>query len=161
MAEDQVKALAQLKESFRLNAQKKVVHTRMETFRSAFMQTAKTLPAQLVLALHKAVTMQVLEGVAEMTPVDTGRARNGWQVSVGETPVVSDQGEPSDFADTALLDAVTARGPAALKALRAFGISHVANNVVYLPHLEYGTSKQAPIGMIVTTVNRVASQFSK
>lgn len=149
-----------MKEGFRRGAQEKVVHTRIASFQAAVMRQVREAPPRMVVALHKKITLQVLDGVVMKTPVDTGRARNGWQVGVSAIPT-EDRGEPSDFAGGAIRDSVVEAGAAALKTLKAYGITYVANNVRYIGHLEYGTSRMAPHGMVVRTVNEVAGKIDK
>jgi hypothetical protein len=149
-----------MKEGHRRGAQEKVVHTRIASFNAAVMRQVREEPARRVIVFHRKVTLQVLDGVVMKTVVDTGRARNGWQVGVGSIPT-EDRGEPADFDGKAIRDSVVENGAAALRNLKAYGITYVANNVRYIGHLEYGTSRMAPHGMVVRTVNEVAAKIDK
>lgn len=111
----------------------------------------QTVPAAHTIIMQK-VAMQVLTGVVLKTPVDTGRARGGWQLDIGDysgTPERLDPTGAAVFADAA-------RKLGALK----FGERVViGNNVHYITYLEEGSSKQAPQGMVAITLAEVAGQF--
>lgn len=110
------------------------------------------LPQQLV-DFHQKVVLQVLNGVIFKTPVDTGRARGGWQVTIN---FVSNE-------DTGIKDkngsATVEAGVGALNGLKPFSVVYVNNNVEYIIPLEEGHSKQAPQGMIALTLEEVRQQF--
>jgi hypothetical protein len=93
------------------------------------------------------VCVDFLRDLVRLTPVDTGLARSNWFFgtnrvsSVGTEPVKS--GAPSinralEFAST----------------LQAGGVFYIVNNLPYIMVLEYGSSKQAPLGMARETVAR-------
>jgi len=79
------------------------------------------------------------------TPVDTGRARANWVVTVGKTHDAAT--EPEDRSGAAAL----AQGRKAVEAFKAgldeAGSIYITNNVEYIIPLENGHSKQAPQGM--------------
>lgn len=75
------------------------------------------------------------------TPVDTGRARNNWILSIG-TPLRGDR-EPDKAGGGALANARQAIATYRLD----FGSIFITNNVPYIIPLENGSSRQAPSGM--------------
>jgi len=108
--------------------------------------------AAQVLVKQRKATLQVLQGVVDGTPVDTGRARGNWQVTndrpaTGETQRTDIGGGETMFA-----------GIAASSSIRPFGVSWVANNVPYIEALEDGHSSQSR-GFVAATVARVRDQF--
>lgn len=89
------------------------------------------------------VAFDVFSQVVRKSPVDTGRFRANWNFSVGAP----------DFSTTAATSA--ARGEIeARQALTApvGGVLYISNGLPYARRLEYGWSKQAPYGMVRTTV---------
>lgn len=75
------------------------------------------------------------------TPVDTGQARGGWHISIGEP----------DRSSAYILDGEATEG---LAKINAMGPEHVGvvswftNSQDYIVELEYGKSGQAPEGMV-------------
>lgn len=111
---------------------------------SAF--TRKT-EAKIETAIRK-IALDVFAEVIMMSPVDTGRFRGNWQVAIGSTP--SGTLEIDDRAGTATLSKAQAE---ALQ-LKAGQTIFLVNNLPYAQSLEYGSSTQAPGGMIRLTVQR-------
>lgn len=103
------------------------------------------------------------------TPVDTGRARGNWLLGLGspqfysaradkhKTPV-NDQGRGQSSAKDSLLN-----GLQAFEATSGQSI-FITNSVPYIGKLEYGSSKQAPAGMVRITVaefKQIAEQAAR
>ncbi len=114
--------------------------------------------------LLKKVAFQVLTGVVEKTPVDTGRARGNWQVSVngsaGNTTIErNDQSGPAEATLAPGLSTAVDAGLAALAGVKPFSTVVIYNNVEYIAALEHGHSKQAPHGMVALTIAEVQAQF--
>lgn len=108
----------------------------------------RTVPEQLV-ALHKRLALEALVRVVQKTPVDTGRARSGWNTTVG-TPDESIAQNP---------DPVSV-GVIATSDLGPFQVVHISNNVIYIEFLEQGSSSQAPRGMVSVTVAELEALFT-
>ena len=107
---------------------------------------AKTAAAQDKIA--RAATLELFSGVIRATPVDTGRARGGWQTGVGSAPE----------GDNKRLDKSAAKSIAEVEQNTPAGagqVTYMANNVPYIMNLEQGTSKQAPEGMVRKNMDRV------
>lgn len=85
----------------------------------------------------KRVTFDLWNRITLKTPVDTGRARAGWGVSIGDPQVVTPEPGPHG-----------APTPPDLSAIDGTQLIYVLNNVEYVQYLEEGTSKQAPAGMV-------------
>lgn len=102
---------------------------------------------------HRAVTLEAARGVILMTPVDSGRARANWQVTMAEPATgEADATDPSG-GDT------LAKATAAVERIQPYSVSWVSNNVTYIEELEVGTSKQAPQGMMAVTLARIQQAF--
>lgn len=125
-----------------------------DLFNKALVRFAKTVVPERVVVLQKKVAFQVLTGVVLKTPVDTGRARGGWQLDVGAVGSA-----PTDRLDRdgAAVFADAAKKLGAIKFGQRVAIS---NNVHYIIYLENGSSDQAPRGMVAITLDEVRSQFT-
>lgn len=80
--------------------------------------------------------------VVQATPVDTGRARANWVVSVGR-PVFQTTPDVDPSGSTAI-----AQGVSAVRGYRGVGSIFITNSLPYIGFLEEGSSKQAPGGML-------------
>lgn len=107
-----------------------------------------------VILVQKKIAFQLLGGIVDMCPVDTGRARGNWQVTLGAP--VSDfdwerkdkDGGPTKIAGNATIQSIT-----------TLGTIYLTNNLPYILALEKGHSRQAPAGMVQVTLDRVGAQF--
>lgn len=93
------------------------------------------------LAVRK-ISLELFSRVILKTPVDTGRARANWQVSIGAT--ADGTLELEDKSGTATISAATATA----SGLRAGDVIFLVNNLPYIQRLEDGYSGQAPAGMV-------------
>ncbi len=123
------------------------------SFNLAIDRFMRDVVPEKVAQLQRVITLQVLEGVVQRTPVDTGRARGNWQVSL-EAPVL-DLLEAMDKTGGSTIQAAVAQ----LGAIKPFSITYIQNNLPYISELERGTSTQAPNGMVAVTVVSVEAQF--
>lgn len=87
--------------------------------------------------LQKKLTFDIHADILRGTPVDTGRARANWMVTVGA---------PS----TIVTDAVDPEGAMPPPDLQLDGTrdTFIINNLSYIEALEHGHSQQAPLGMV-------------
>jgi len=89
------------------------------------------------------------------TPVDTGRARSNWQVSVGvgETEAIPAYAE-GDAGSTgaANAQAALAQGQAAIGSRQPGQSIFITNNLPYIGRLNDGYSAQAPAGFVQVAV---------
>jgi hypothetical protein len=100
--------------------------------------------------------MTGLGSLVDRTPVDTGRAKGGWQVGGGERPPDSLTKEHVD-PDGA---ATKATGQAIIAAIPAFMPVFISNYVEYITALEDGHSQQAPNGMMAATLNQLMEMMT-
>lgn len=98
--------------------------------------------------IARTATLELFSGVIRATPVDTGRARGGWQTGVGSAPT-GDNGRLDKAAAQSLAEVERNTPPGAGQ------VTFLANNVPYIMNLEEGTSKQAPEGMVRKNMDRV------
>lgn len=105
---------------------------------------SQTLMPQASLDFQQKIILDLLTGMVMRTPVDTGRARGGWQVTVA-TPATSERKQSDRGGSSTIND-----GTVAMSAMQPYGIAYINNNVFYLPFLEGGHSPQArPAGSII------------
>jgi hypothetical protein len=89
-----------------------------------------------------------LTSVVEKSPVDTGRFRGNWNVSIGDADLSTTDETDADGEQTIV------RGSAVLAGVGAEDtVVYLTNNLPYAVPLENGHSKQAPIGMVGITVS--------
>lgn len=84
----------------------------------------------------------IISTVIPATPVDTGRARGNWQVSV-DRPVTS----PRERLDKTGMTTV-AEGQSRASAYRKGNVIYITNNVPYIGQLNAGSSAQAPANFV-------------
>lgn len=93
------------------------------------------------------VCLDIDKGVVLATPVDTGRARGGWNVGINNVNLEETKQDKSGR-DTISENEQTIQ-------TADFGDSvFISNNVDYITYLEDGSSDQAPNGMVAKTVRR-------
>lgn len=97
------------------------------------------------------IARKVFEGVVDRTPVLTGSARASWNASVGEPIVINRINR----------DTLNPLGPPSfpLKSAPAFSKIYITNGVPYIMQLEYGSSKQAPQGMLRVTLASLGVKY--
>ena len=101
------------------------------------------------------VALDLFSKVVLKTPVDTGRARGHWTAGVNHAPAGL----------TGRLDKSGAGAIAGIAATvstaRAGDSIYLANNLPYIVRLEYGHSKQAPAGMVRTTIDEFQAAVNR
>lgn len=114
------------------------------------------LPAE-VKRVQIQIAIFAINGFAEKTPVDTGRARAGYQAKI-DSPPTSDvflldevEGETISMAVTEIKK---------LQALPGFHTLFIHSLVPYIEILEQGSSSQAPGGMIRLTMAEVRQRLA-
>ena len=99
------------------------------------------------------VGLQAIRRIDMRSPVDTGRFRANWTLSIGEpSATVLAVDDPSG-------GATVARNVSALEAYPkdTFPAIYLQNNLPYAEPLEAGHSKQAPGGMVAITQAELAA----
>lgn len=94
------------------------------------------------------VATEVGQSVINLTPVDTGRALSNWNAGINAPDDVYRETEDP-------LDSKTsARLAGEFQSLKFGDTAYITNATPHVPFLEYGSSKQAPNGMIRITLAR-------
>ncbi len=90
-----------------------------------------------------------------MSPVDTGRFRSNWQYGAGS--INTDTGASIDASGAGSIGRITV-GVAAWKPGETMIVS---NSLPYAQRLEVGWSKQAPAGVVRTTIASFEAHFAR
>lgn len=101
-----------------------------------------------ILEITQRIAFDALNGVVNRTPVDTGFARNNWDVSLDAEP-----------ATTVPAADPIGSGQGTIQQARPFQIIAIANGAEYIGVLEHGHSKQAPNGMVSVTLSVLESKY--
>ena len=100
--------------------------------------------------------LDLLSGIVLKTPVDTGRARGNWDLTVGAPGVGEYGADPAG-------GATISRGQQRLARYsfsESFPEIWISNNLPYIERLEGGYSQQAPNGMVMLTVAEVQADYA-
>lgn len=91
------------------------------------------------------IVFKIGESVVNLSPVDTGRFKGNWQLTIDERASASLLRYDQDGHTT--LAAIAAKA----NSFTAGQVAYIQNMVLYGYDLEYGYSKQAPDGMVRIT----------
>lgn len=106
--------------------------------------------------LRNEIALFGLRGVVLRTPVDTGRARGSWSVSMNAIRTVDRGPQGSESQATS---ASMNSGVAEIASADPFGVLYIVNAIPYIGFLENGSSKQNPAGMLATTFNDIRVRY--
>lgn len=126
----------------RVNAE---IHATAKGFNDAVQRTTKLMSQDMLLAFHQKISLDSLKDVVLGTPVDTGRARGGWQSSIRGARAGAERIDPSGQ------EAIN-QGMHVIASLKPFGIYYLSNSVPYILFLEDGHSPQSR-DMVKTAIN--------
>lgn len=103
----------------------------------------------LVKQVTQKIAMEALTRVVMRSPVDTGRFRGNWTVSV-DAP----NDWTSETVDPGGQGAIQ-RGSVAIMGIEVPKVIYVQNNLPYANRLENGWSQQAPAGVVAVTFSEL------
>ena len=123
------------------------------SFEKAVKNFEKQTLAQLQ-RVRRAVVLEILSGVVIRTPVDTGRARANWLVTVGK---------PANYSslDTDKGGFATIHKAEAVRLGQMGDVVFITNNLPYIEALNDGHSGQAERGYIQSEVQRVKNNLTR
>lgn len=124
--------------------------TNFRQFSLGLRRETQRLTNEQVVLFQRRIGLEALRRIVQKTPVDTGRARGNWDLTIGLPSGSADM----DRKDPGGGDTIR-RGSAALSNLKAFALIYITNNLPYINYLENGSSKQAPVGMVEVTVQEL------
>lgn len=108
-----------------------------------------------ILKIFARIENDALTGIVMKSPVDTGRFRSNWSVSVGVPDLTI---LPKSTIKSA--SQVVTEGGNKIKANKKLTNVYIQNNLPYALKLENGWSKQAPTGMVAITVNELKHKYN-
>jgi hypothetical protein len=120
------------------------------------------------------VSLEILGRVVFKSPVDTGRFRSNWQVSIGSVPSgIVEYAGTETIGERAgskgpVYESTVAKSKGVANTAKAGDVIYIANNLPYAVRLEEGGygegpktvggfSRQAPAGMVTLTVQEFAA----
>lgn len=101
------------------------------------------------------VTFDIFDRVIDKTPVDTGRLKGSWLPAIGSVP----SGDPNTPDKSGAVS--IARVAATTLKAKAGDIIYMISQLPYSRRIEYGHSKQAPGGMVRTSIAEFSSVVDK
>lgn len=125
----------------------------LATFNSKIAAFASHIESALVVPLQKKIALEALSRTVQKTPVLTGRARGAWNVSLSGPNLQA--GGKSDIGG----GNTVSRGAAVIDQVDSYSEIWIGNNVEYIIPLEYGSSQQAPRGMLRLTLQELSRMF--
>lgn len=124
----------------------------LKTFNRQLRSFSRTLTEEQAILFFKKLGIDLLRLIVQRTPVDTGRARGNWQVTIN-VPAV---GETGKFDTSSSLEGGgSSEDLSALAQLRLGDVIFITNNVPYIVRLEEGWSAQAPQGMLAVSIQQL------
>lgn len=124
----------------------------VQRFQAEVRLVAGSLPIDNIIPFQKKIVFEALSRLVNKTPVDLGRARGNWQVTINEPA-------QDYFWDNWLTDPLI-EGLAELGELGLFQVVYITNNIPYIEALEGGHSQvQAPEGMLGPTISELEAMF--
>jgi len=115
------------------------------SFSSALRKLGKFCTENYEAIVTKTV-IDLFASIAELTPVDTGRAKANWALAMNLNS--------ADYADVLTADNFEYR-------IKDGTTIWIYNNLVYIVPLEEGHSKQAPRGMVAISLRRFSRFLNK
>lgn len=119
-----------------------------------------------VASVMRRVAGQLLEDLVRGTPVDTGRARSNWQVSVGTAPRgvrrPYSPGERLGISETSNANAAIAAGRLAIQRFTDKTLDAplvIGNTVFYVDSLRNGSSGQQPVDWVSIALARARTSL--
>ncbi len=103
-------------------------------------------------AITRKVALDMMGAMILKSPVDTGRFRANWNMSINSMDASNDAPESRD---------ALVVGASVLPNFRAGGKIFITNSLPYAMRLEYGWSQQAPGGMVRTTVDEYGQHLKR
>lgn len=124
------------------------------SFAAGVLTLGTTMPAKQVSTAMKKLSIDALTSLVTMTPVDTGRARGNWNVTI-TAPSTSKAVESRKDKNG---DSTIARGTSTITKATSKPkppkVIYITNNVWYIADLENGKSRQSE-AMLKRTVNNL------
>jgi len=138
-----------------------MIGSNSKIFATAVLNLGAALPAQQLSYAIKKLSLEALEGLVDMTPVDTGRAKGNWNVTTAGRSMAKATDSRMDKTGGNSIATGTEKILRATAKNRVPKSVYITNNVDYIEDLENGNSKQHNSqGMLKVTVNRLTLKHS-
>jgi len=124
-------------------------------FNDEILEFAKTVVPNKFAVFIRKIALELLSRVVLKTPVDTGRARGNWQLTVNWKPDADVPFEDEEGNET------INRGNMEIKKVRFGDTVFLTNNVSYVLYLEEGTDRMAPAKMLAGAIEEVRVAFER
>ena len=129
--------------------------TRAREFSIQLLDEFDELVEEKLTVVVQKIAIEGLSRVVMKSPVDTGRFRGNWTVSINsESDAISSNTDPSG-------GPTIAAGSAVANGISMPQVIWLQNNLPYGPRLEDGYSKQSPTGMVAVTVAELQTMFAR
>jgi len=124
----------------------------IKSFESEIRSFAKSSALDTDIVIRK-IALDLYNGITQKTPVDTGRAKGNWNISVSrKDETINDNATSTSFGNKGTPKYTVKKGDG----LRDI---YITNSLPYIYALEGGHSGQAPSGMVELTINEVRTMF--
>lgn len=135
----------------------------IEAFNKAMLAIADEQVPETANKFKRVVALKVLRGVVLKSPVDTGRFRGNWHVSLG-SPTSSEVKGAEGIGAPDKSPAAAAATVAGLENKEIVQVKFgqnlwINNNVPYAGRIENGHSQQAPGGVVALTLAEVKEEW--
>lgn len=104
----------------------------LEEFAAKTRRWCENAPAEAVKKAMRLIALEALRRIVLRTPVDTGRARGNWQISIGGLKRAVLESESRGAGN------VIDRESAKFKGIEPFDVVYVENSLPYIEVLEFG-----------------------
>lgn len=127
----------------------------------AIAKFAKRIDLSIGLVVER-LTLDLFNRITERTPVDTGRARQSWQVGVGSinTTVPASRGKSTgaNRGASSPPENPVATFPGDIT-IDGTEVVYITSSLPYIESLENGNSTQAPAGMVRLSIAEVEAEI--
>jgi len=122
-----------------------------KSFGIALDDWAKDLTGPQLTGAVQKIALDLLGRVVMRTPVDSGRLRANWSVSINYRDMNIRE------VDDKLGSGTIAAGRATIASMKVPQVVYLQNNLPYVSAIENGHSRQAPIGMLAVSLAELQS----
>jgi hypothetical protein len=112
--------------------------------------------------VYRSTALELWNGITKRTPVDTGRARSSWNLSIGSPdPTIPPERGPGTGKNKNAKTPPTSPTAATPRFDKIDGsaVIYITSNLPYIEALENGHSKQAPVGMVMVSTAEVVARI--
>ena len=129
---------------------------RFRNFQADMEREVRSFPEDVVEPATRKLVLDLATGIILKTPVDTGRARGGWQVELNAP------GQGRNAKSKSGRGTIKSAESKA-KNIKMGDVAYISNTVKYIIYLEEGSpgpgSDQAPSGMVAITMKEVLREI--